>query len=374
MRAFRDLSFRRKLSVLLATTSAAALALVFATTSIYAVFSEREEGLANLEVAAATTSLHVAAAVAFKDGKAASDTLSALRANPDLVSAEVLSLNGEAVARISRDRDYSLRVKRHANDETGLLIDGFNHMLDQIALHASQLRDHHNHLEEQVEARTAELREAKEAAEAATLAKSQFLANMSHGIRTPMNGVLGMTELLMQTDLGEGQRRFAKLIHHSGEALLGIINDILDFSKIEAGKLELERIVFDVHDIVQDVAELLAESAYAKGLELGCDVHEDVPQFVTGDPGRLRQVLMNLVGNAVKFTSEGEVVIAVRRLPPGTPSRIATRARCRSPSLTPASASSRNRHGGFSGLSRRRTTRRRASTVEPDSAWRSPSG
>jgi len=159
-----------------------------------------------------------------------------------------------------------------------------------------------------------ELIAAKEAAETASIAKSRFLANMSHEIRTPMNGVLGLASLLQQTPLSSKQRRLTETIVRSGTSLLHIINDILDFSKIEAGKLELEHTDFSLRMLVDDVLELFAAPAHQKHLELIGDVADTVPAFVKGDPARLRQILINLIGNAIKFTAHGEVALRITRL------------------------------------------------------------
>ncbi|HRH14350.1 MAG TPA: response regulator [Azonexus sp.] len=178
----------------------------------------------------------------------------------------------------------------------------------------AELAAHRDHLEVEVARRTAELRTAKDAAEAGSRAKSQFLATMSHEIRTPMNGILGMTELLRGTVLTPQQRRFNDVVYQSGEHLLSIINDLLDFSKIEAGKLNLETIDFSLRQLVENVSELFAQAAQAKGVELLCSLPHDLPVALKGDPVRLRQIMTNLVGNAVKFTSQGMIVVRIKLL------------------------------------------------------------
>lgn len=234
----------------------------------------------------------------------------------------------QAMKSVSAAKDYSTRVEKDGSDEFGELVDVFNAMLGEIQQRDAQLANYNRKLEHLVTGRTAELSEknlqleatmtsaleAQYAAEAASQAKSEFLATMSHEIRTPMNGVLGMTELLLNTKLSPNQKRFAQTIQRSGDSLLGIINDVLDFSKIEAGRLELEDHPFNLRDLLEETAELLAERAQSKGLELIPKLPPDLPEAVQGDANRLRQVLVNLLGNAIKFTENGEIVLGLRVL------------------------------------------------------------
>ncbi|MES3023871.1 MAG: response regulator [Pseudomonadota bacterium] len=216
-----------------------------------------------------------------------------------------------AAQKVSASQNYTLRIAHERTDELGTLIDSFNDMLAQIEGRGAALTHHRDELERQVGVRTEQLEKAKNAAEAASRAKSAFLATMSHEIRTPMNGVLGMTEMLLNTSQTETQRQFTNVVKSSGEHLLVIINDILDFSKIEAGKLSVEYINFNLWDLLDEIDHVFMPQAEAKGLSFAFQIANDIPTAICGDPNRLRQILVNLLGNAVKFTEQGQILITV---------------------------------------------------------------
>ncbi len=216
-----------------------------------------------------------------------------------------------AAKKVSSSQTYTHRIAHRRSDELGALIDSFNDMLAQIESRDAALANYRDQLERQVGVRTEQLEKAKNAAEAASHAKSAFLATMSHEIRTPMNGVLGMTELLLAGELSGQQRHYTTMVKRSGENLLVIINDILDFSKIEAGKLTVEYIHFNFRELLDDLEHVFAPQAQAKGLRLEFAIANDIPLAMCGDPNRLRQVLVNLLGNAVKFTDRGGIRVAV---------------------------------------------------------------
>jgi two-component system sensor histidine kinase BarA len=242
-----------------------------------------------------------------------------------LISLPILSLV-EKMRMVTEEENFSVRAEKESNDEVGTLIDGFNNMLGRIQDRDGQLERYRHHLEDLVCKRTselssindalqqtvAELEKTKEAAEEANRLKSQFLARMSHELRTPMIGVLGTSELLLNSGLDPNQRNLVETLNSSGEGLLTILNDLLDLSKMEAGKLVLETIDFNLLEVVEGPLQLLGRTAFDKKIDLLCRCQPETPLALRGDPGRLRQVIFNLVGNAIKFTPSGHVMLRIR--------------------------------------------------------------
>ncbi|MCF8088941.1 MAG: response regulator [Desulfotignum sp.] len=203
------------------------------------------------------------------------------------------------------------RIEVNSEDEVGVLAKAFKDMAGQLEISYRQLRDYGRILEKKVAERTAELVDARDQALSATRAKSDFLASMSHEIRTPLNAILGMADLLKESRLSTEQRKYVQVFQSSGETLLALINDILDLSRVEAGRIELESISFNLQDLAQDCCEMMALKVHEKGLDLILRIDPATPMILTGDPGRFRQVLMNLMGNALKFTEEGEIFVTI---------------------------------------------------------------
>ncbi|BFR47303.1 response regulator [Nitratidesulfovibrio sp. HK-II] len=213
--------------------------------------------------------------------------------------------------KVAEERNYSLRAARHGRDEIGRLVDAFNAMLEQVERHERQLTVQQGELERAVRERTAALDTARARVERASHAKGEFLAGVTHELRTPMNAVIGMVDITLGTDLSPKQREYLNLVRSSARSLLGVVNGVLDFSKLEAGRLTLEAIPFRTRDLLEEVIDLFHDRLAVKDIELVVDIDTDVPPVLVGDPLRLRQVLVNLAANAFKFTERGEVVIRV---------------------------------------------------------------
>jgi two-component system, sensor histidine kinase and response regulator len=216
----------------------------------------------------------------------------------------------EASHAISRG-DFSRVAVVDGDDEVGRLARSFDQMRSALAQRDRKLQEFTDTLQEQVKQRTSDLEQALAAAEQASRAKSMFLANMSHELRTPLNGVIGMVDLMLTANPSAQQRRYCEIAKTSARSLLDLINDVLDFSKIEAGKLELDSSEFDLHELIEGVATMFGDRAEKKKIELACAIGTNVPRMAGGDPTRLRQVLCNLVSNAIKFTESGTVVMNV---------------------------------------------------------------
>lgn len=252
-------------------------------------------------------------------------TIGTSNRSEDFIMGPILDLVG-VIEKVSLESNYRLRAVRRTDDEVGLLVDCFNLILSEIQLRELELLENQNHLEAEVRRRTTQLAEqnrelevARASAEAGRMVaehlsrtKGDFLANMSHEIRTPLNGIVGMSELALGADLTEEQREYIETVNASAKMLLDIINDILDFSKIEAGRIEIESVSFSIRDVVSGIMRALASAVTSRQIELFADIDLRIPRLVVGDPTKVRQVLTNLVGNAIKFTHVGQVVIRVR--------------------------------------------------------------
>jgi two-component system, sensor histidine kinase len=217
----------------------------------------------------------------------------------------------DSIKQVTNQHDYSIYVPKLSEDELGQLIDGFNEMLSQIQNRDRLLEEHSKHLESSVIERTHDLMQEKINAEAANRSKSEFLATMSHEIRTPMNAILGFSYLTLQTPLNSKQQENIQNINHSAQSLLNIINDILDFSKMDVGKMEIDNITFDISKLMTQIGNTMKITAEKKNLKFTINLLDLEPHYLTGDPNRLRQVLINLIGNAIKFTHMGEVKLTV---------------------------------------------------------------